>query len=157
VAPTREVVRARWGVTIMFWLNGVGFASLLPRYPEIKAALGLGDLGWGLVVGLGQLGGPVDGLVTARLIRRFSSARVNVVTALLGLAMLSVYGNATVWPVFALGTFAMAGLDAVSDISMNAHGLVADAVDLRWALIVLPVAAVVGLALSPSLTPPHRS
>ena len=123
MAPTREIVRARWGVTIMFWLNGVGFASLLPRYPEIKASLGLGDLGWGLVVGLGPLGGLIAGLFTARLIRRYSSASVNLVTALLGLAMLSVYGNATIWPVFALGILAMAGFDAISDISMNAHGL----------------------------------
>ncbi|WP_226996894.1 hypothetical protein [Tessaracoccus aquimaris] len=107
MAPTREIVRARWGVTIMFWLNGVGFASLLPRYPEIKASLGLGDLGWGLVVGLGPLGGLIAGLFTARLIRRYSSASVNLVTALLGLAMLSVYGNATIWPVFALGILAM--------------------------------------------------
>ncbi|NHB85406.1 MFS transporter [Tessaracoccus sp. HDW20] len=74
-------------------------------------------------MGLGPLGGLIAGLFTARLIRRYSSARVNVVTALLGLAMLSVYGNATVWPVFALGIFAMAGFDAISDISMNAHGL----------------------------------
>lgn len=123
MAPTREIVRARRGVTIMFWLNGVGFASLLPRYPELKSALGLGELGWGLVVGLGPLGGLIAGLFTARLIRRFTSAKVNLVTALLGLAMLSVYGNATHWTVFALGILLMAGLDAISDISMNAHGL----------------------------------
>lgn len=123
MAPTREASRARRGVTIMFWLNGVGFASLLPRYPEIKAALGLGDLGWGLAVGLGPIGGLLAGLFTARLIRRFSSAKVNLVAALLGLVMLSVYGNATVWPVFAAGLFAMAAFDALSDIAMNAHGL----------------------------------
>lgn len=121
--PNGQAVRARRGVTIMFWLNGVGFASLLPRYPELKSSLDLGDLGWGLVVGLGPLGGLLAGLFTARLIRRFTSARVNIVTALLGLATLSVYGNAPHWTVFAVGLLLMSGLDALSDISMNAHGL----------------------------------
>lgn len=117
------MVRARWGVTIMFWLNGVGFASLLPRYPELKAGLGLSDLQWGLAVGVGPLGGLVAGLFTARLIRRFSSAKVNLVTAVVGFALLSVYGNASTWWVFALGITAMAAMDALSDIAMNAHGL----------------------------------
>lgn len=121
--PARETVRARWGVTIMFWLNGVGFASLLPRYPEVKAALGLSDLQWGLAVGLGPLGGLVAGLFTARLIRRYSSSTVNVTAAVLGLACLSIYGTATFWPVFVLGIFLMSALDAFADIAMNAHGL----------------------------------
>ena len=123
MAPTREVVRARWGVTIMFWLNGVGFASLLPRYPELKANLGLGDLQWGLAVGLGPLGGLLAGLFTARLIRRHTSSTVTVVSAILGLACLSIYGNATHWAVFVLGILLMSALDAFTDISMNSHGL----------------------------------
>ncbi len=123
MAPTREVVRARWGVTIMFWLNGVGFASLLPRYPELKANLGLGDLQWGLAVGLGPLGGLLAGLFTARLIRRHTSSTVTVVSAILGLACLSIYGNATHWAVFVLGILLMSALDSFTDISMNSHGL----------------------------------
>lgn len=123
MAPTADVVRARWGVTIMFWLNGVGFASLIPRYPELKAALGLTDLQWGLAVGIGPVGGLIAGLFTARLIRRFSSATVNLVTAIVGFALLSVYGNASTWVVFVLGITLMAAMDALSDIAMNAHGL----------------------------------
>ena len=33
--------RARWGMIGLFWLNGVAWSSILPRYPEIKASLGL--------------------------------------------------------------------------------------------------------------------
>ena len=47
MATDRAVLRARWGVTLLFWLNGVGFSSLVPRYPELKAALGLDELSWG--------------------------------------------------------------------------------------------------------------
>ena len=35
---SKEIVRARWGVILLFWLNGVAWSSLVPRYPEIKAA-----------------------------------------------------------------------------------------------------------------------
>lgn len=123
MATDRAVVRARWGVTLLFWLNGVGFSSLVPRYPELKAALGLDELSWGLVVGLGPIGGLIAGLFTARLIRRFASANVAVVTGLLSAAVLNLYANAPHWTVFAVGLLLMSALDALMDISMNAHGL----------------------------------
>ena len=123
MATDRAVLRARWGVTLLFWLNGVGFSSLVPRYPELKAALGLDELSWGLVVGLGPIGGLIAGLFTARLIRRFASANVAVVTGILSAAVLNIYANAPHWTVFAIGLLLMSALDALMDISMNAHGL----------------------------------
>lgn len=121
VAP--EARRARWGVIALFWLNGVAWASILPRYPEIKEALGLSDTFWGISVGIGPIGGLVAGLFTARLMRRFNSAVVAVTSLLLYIAMLNIIGNAPVAAVFALGVFLMAAFDALTDISMNAHGL----------------------------------
>ena len=120
---TPEARRARRGVIALFWLNGVAWASILPRYPEIKQALGLSDTFWGISVGIGPIGGLVAGLFTARLIRRYNSAVVAVVSLLLYIAMLNIIGNAPVAAVFALGVFLMAAFDALTDISMNAHGL----------------------------------
>ncbi|RMB61217.1 MFS transporter [Tessaracoccus antarcticus] len=118
-----EARRARWGVIALFWLNGVAWASILPRYPEIKQALGLSDTFWGVSVGIGPIGGLVAGLFTARLMRRFNSAVVAVASLVLYIAMLNVIGNAPVAAVFAVGVFLMAAFDALTDISMNAHGL----------------------------------
>ena len=121
IAP--EARRARWGVIALFWLNGVAWASILPRYPEIKQSLGLSDTFWGVSVAIGPIGGLMAGLFTARLMRRFNSAVVAVTSLVFYIAMLNVIGNAPVAAVFALGVFLMAAFDALTDISMNAHGL----------------------------------
>ena len=121
IAP--EARRARWGVIALFWLNGVAWASILPRYPEIKQTLGLSDTFWGVSVAIGPVGGLMAGLFTARLMRRFNSAVVAVTSLVLYIGMLNVIGNARVAAVFALGVFLMAAFDALTDISMNAHGL----------------------------------
>ncbi|MDO5067901.1 MAG: MFS transporter [Propionibacteriaceae bacterium] len=115
--------RARWGVVGLFWLNGVAWSSILPRYPEIKESLGLSDQWWGLAVALGPLGGLLAGMLTASLIRRFSSATVAIVAQVAGISMLSLIGNAPAAWVFAAAVFCMAALDSVTDIAMNAHGL----------------------------------
>ncbi|AQX16303.1 Inner membrane protein YbjJ [Tessaracoccus sp. O5.2] len=119
----KEVVRARWGVILLFWLNGVAWSSLLPRYPEIKAALEASNTAFGIAVGLGPVGGLIAGLFTARLVRRFSSATVATTTLLLGILMLNAVANAPTLALFAASLATMAAMDAITDISMNAHGL----------------------------------
>ncbi|WP_342373096.1 MFS transporter [Propioniciclava soli] len=121
--PSAEFTRARWAVTLMFILNGVGWASLLPRYPELKQITGLGDFGWGAVIALGPLGGLITGLFTARLMRRFHSPWVWLAATLIGLACLNLSGNASHWVMLAAGIGGMAAMDSIADIAMNAHGL----------------------------------
>ncbi len=118
-----EARRARRGVILLFWLNGVAWSSIIPRYPEIKPMLGLSDTWWGISVGLGPVGGLLAGLATAKLMRRYNSATVAVTALLGGITMLNVIGNATVGWVFAMGLVLMAAFDALTDIAMNAHGL----------------------------------
>ncbi|MDO5082918.1 MAG: MFS transporter [Arachnia propionica] len=115
--------RARWGVVGLFWLNGVAWSSILPRYPEIKVSLGLSDQWWGVVVAVGPLSGLLAGMFTASLIRRFSSANVAIAAQVVGIAMLMLLGNAPAAWVFATAIFFMAALDSLTDIAMNAHGL----------------------------------
>lgn len=121
--PSREVRLARWGVALLFWLNGATYASLIPRYPEIKQALALSDTFWGLSIAVGPLGGLAAGLATAVLMRRFNSANVSVLSQVGAISMINVIGNASAAWVFAGGLFLLAAFDAVTDISMNAHGL----------------------------------
>ncbi|TRY16749.1 MFS transporter [Tessaracoccus rhinocerotis] len=121
--PSREVRLARWGVALLFWLNGATYASLIPRYPELKQALDLSDTFWGLSIAVGPLGGLAAGLATAVLMRRFNSANVAVLSQVGAIVMINVVGNAPAAWVFAGGLFLMSAFDAVTDISMNAHGL----------------------------------
>src|ERR1700738_1894855 len=73
--PARDR-RARIAVAALFLTNGALFANLLPRYPEIKADLGLSNAEYGAAVAAFSVGALVTGSLAASLIRRFHSARV---------------------------------------------------------------------------------
>jgi MFS family permease len=120
---SREALRARWGVTLCFFLNGAAWSSIIPRYPEIRRTLALGDLEWGLVIAIGPLAGLAFGLASAHLIRRFGSANLAVVAQTAGILTLNVLGTATHPAVFALGLVLMAAFDGLCDTAMNSHGL----------------------------------
>lgn len=119
----REAVRARWGVILCFFLNGAAWSTLLPRYPEIRRMLAVGDIEWGLMISAGPLGGLLFGLLSARLLRRFGSANVAVVMQTAGILCLNVLGNATHPFTFTLGLVLMFSFDGICDTAMNSHGL----------------------------------
>jgi MFS family permease len=120
--PARDR-RARIAVAALFLTNGALFANLLPRYPEIKADLGLSNAAYGAAVAAFSVGALVTGPLAASLIRRFHSARV----ALWGSAGIAVFvWLAAVAPsplTFAGALFVAGGADAVTDVAQNAHGL----------------------------------
>lgn len=118
-----HVRRARAGVILLFFLNGVAWTSIVPRYAEIKASLELSDTWWGLAIALGPIGGLLSGLATAKLMRRFTSAAVAAISQALGILMLNLVANAPVAAMFAVGLFLLMGLDSICDIAMNSHGL----------------------------------
>ncbi|MFP3713526.1 MFS transporter [Puerhibacterium sp. TATVAM-FAB25] len=121
--PTAEDRRARAAVAALFLTNGALFANLLPRYPEIKADLGMTNAAYGLAVAAFPTGAIVSGLGAAVLIRRFGSGRVATAgTVLVGLGTL-VAGVAPSVPVLAVTLFLAGACDAVTDVAQNAHGL----------------------------------
>ena len=46
-APSPQARRARIGTLLMFTVNGMTFASLIPCHPQIKADLGASRTTWG--------------------------------------------------------------------------------------------------------------
>ncbi|MEU4657552.1 MFS transporter [Streptomyces sp. NPDC023723] len=121
--PSVAERRARIAVAVLFLTNGALFANLLPRYPEIKADLGMGNAGYGLAVAAFPAGAVAAGLAAGVLVRRFGSARVAVAgTLLTGLGTLAA-GTAGSVPVFAAALFLAGAMDAVTDVAQNAHGL----------------------------------
>ncbi|BCY11800.1 MFS transporter [Actinoplanes sp. L3-i22] len=107
----------------MFFTNGALFANLIPRYPQIKADLGLSNAAYGLSVAAFPTGAIVAGMAAGLLIRRFSSARVAVAgTVLTGAGVLAA-GLAPVAALFALALFLAGAMDAITDVAQNAHGL----------------------------------
>lgn len=117
------VRRARIAVTLLFLTNGMGFANIVPRYPEIRDNLGLSYSAFGVAVAASALGALMLGLAAAPLVRRYTSARVALVS-MLSMALVGVaVGIAPSGVLLAVAFFAMGALDAVADVAQNAHGL----------------------------------
>ncbi|MDP9794898.1 MFS family permease [Catenuloplanes nepalensis] len=115
--------RARIAVAALFFTNGALFANLIPRYPEIKAELGLGNALYGLSVAAFPTGAIVAGLAAGLLVRRFGSATVAAAGTLLTAAGVLAAGLAPAVAVFAGVLFLAGAMDAITDVAQNAHGL----------------------------------
>jgi MFS family permease len=120
---TVRLRRARVAVGACFFVNAVLYANLVPRFPDVKAELGLSNVSLGTALAALPLGALLAGLSSAALIRRFGSARV----ASFGLVALAaaVWAAAAApnWPAFAGALLVAGALDAVVDVAQNAHGL----------------------------------
>lgn len=118
-----HVRRARWAVSAMFLTNGALIANILPRYPEIKTALGLDDLVYGVALAMYPTGSIVAGLGAAWLIRLAGSARVATIgTVIMALLVLGA-GVSPTLGIFAAALFLAGACDAIVDVGQNAHGL----------------------------------
>lgn len=123
VATSMENRRARVAVALLFLTNGAVFANLLPRYPQIKAELGLSNAALGTAIAAFPLGALIAGLAAGSLIHRFRSSRVGVLGTVLTAIAILVAGLAGNWWVLAAALFVGGALDAVVDVAQNAHGL----------------------------------
>ncbi|MFC9607268.1 MFS transporter [Streptomyces niveus] len=123
VRPSAVERRARTAVAVLFFTNGALFANLLPRYPEIKAGLGMSNAVYGLAVAAFPAGAIVAGPAAGVLVRRYGSARVAVVGTLLTGAGALAAGVAGSVPLLAVALFLAGATDAITDVAQNAHGL----------------------------------
>jgi MFS family permease len=121
--PTTQLRRARAAVGACFFVNAVLYANLVPRFPELKAELGLSNSSLGAALAALPLGALLSGVSSASLIRRFGSARVASAGLTLLAAAVWAAAAAPNWPVLAGALLLAGGLDAVVDVAQNAHGL----------------------------------
>ncbi|MGP6170387.1 MFS transporter [Microbacterium sp. A204] len=115
--------RARVGVALLFLTNGALFANILPRYPEIKASLGLDAAAYGLAIAAFPAGAIIAGLAAAMFIRRFGSAKVAVAGTIITSLGILAAGLSPHVLLFALGLLIGGAADAITDVAQNAHGL----------------------------------
>ncbi|MFS4504860.1 MFS transporter [Clavibacter sp. Sh2141] len=122
-APPREIRRARVAVGVLFFTNGAIFANLLPRYPAIKAELGLANVEFGAAVAASPLGALIAGLAAGVLIRRYRSARVAVAATVVASLGILLAGLAPGWAVLAAALFLAGAMDSITDVAQNSHAL----------------------------------
>ncbi|HEY9329196.1 MAG TPA: MFS transporter [Streptomyces sp.] len=123
VSAEPHVRRARAAVSALFFTNGAMFASLVPRYPEIKRDFDLGNTGYGFTVAAFPVGALTVGLAAGFLVRRFGSAKVAVASTMLTAGAILAAGASPSMALLALALLAAGGSDAVADVGQNAHGL----------------------------------
>ncbi|MDJ1640836.1 MFS transporter [Streptomyces pakalii] len=121
--PLPTVRHARAAVAVLFFTNGALFANLLPRYPQIKEDLAIGNGAYGLAVAAFPAGAITAGLAAGVLVRRMGSARVAVLGTLLTGAGILAAGLAPSVALFATALFLAGAMDALTDVAQNAHGL----------------------------------
>ncbi|HEU4545390.1 MAG TPA: MFS transporter [Microlunatus sp.] len=120
VDPVR---RARHAVGTTFAVNGMTFANLVPRYPEIVAELGLDNAAFGAAVAAWPLGALLSGLFAGVAVTRWSSKRVIVGASVAMSALLVGVGWASSWLALAAVFLCVGLVDALIDIANNAQGL----------------------------------
>ncbi|TDT33937.1 MFS transporter [Naumannella halotolerans] len=119
-------LRARIGVSLMFFTNGALLCALLPRYPEIKEFYRLTDAAFGLLVVSIPAGAILATMVAPSVIRRFGAPWVAAVGALL---MAVAASMATLSPVVAGFAVAMAvagACDGLVDSAQNVQGVLVE-------------------------------
>lgn len=121
--PATHVRHARVAVSTLFFLNAVLYANLVPRLPEVKEKLGIGNAELGSAIAAMPLGSLLAGLLAPVLIRRWGSAKVADL-GLVGLAAsVAALALAPSWLVFAGFMLVVGALDAIVDVAQNAHAL----------------------------------
>ncbi|WP_062517322.1 MFS transporter [Demequina gelatinilytica] len=119
----RHLRRARLGVSLIFFTNGIVLGGFAPRVPEIRAGLGISYGTLGVAMAMWSIGALALGLLAAAMIRRFGSGRVATVTmAVSASAMLAAGLAPGVWT-FGAALFLVGVTDAWVDVAQNAHGL----------------------------------
>ena len=129
VRRSPDLLRARAGVSLVFLANGLGFANLVPRFPEIVEGLGLSRSAFGQAVAAASVGALVAGLAASWLISRLTSAKVASLGLLVVALALLGAGLARSWLVLAVCLLVVGGTDSIVDVAQNAHGL---RVQRRW-------------------------
>ncbi|MEE1798963.1 MFS transporter [Streptomyces sp. JV176] len=121
--PASAERQARVAVAVLFFTNGALFANLLPRYPQIKADLDIGNAAYGLAVAAFPAGAIAAGLAAGVAVRWLGSARTAVAGTLVTGAGILAAGLADSVVMFAAALFLAGAADSITDVAQNAHGL----------------------------------
>ncbi len=102
-----------------FWINGMVFASFIPRLPEIRDRIEIDLATLGLLLTLGSLGGLAGSAICGPLIQRFGTRRAMIGGAIGLIVTLPLIGLASGPMVFLLGLVILHLFDVVVDVAMN--------------------------------------
>ena len=109
-------------VAAQFWVNGMIYAAIIPRLPDIRDRLSLEISTLGLILTLSAVGGLVGSGLGGPAIARFGTKRCIVVGSVIAIGVLPIVGLAPSVAVLVLSLGVLAMADVVVDIAMNMQG-----------------------------------
>jgi fucose permease len=122
VGPLPGDNRALLSVAVQFFVNGVVFASFVPRLPEIRDRIDISTGTLGFMLAAGSAVGLLGSLSVAWLIGRFGTRLVLISAALVLVAALALVGLATTPAMFLIALTLLSSMDVLVDAAMNTQG-----------------------------------
>ncbi len=122
-ASTPRTRHSAVAVAALFLINGATFSNWLPRLPEIRDHLGVGNAGLGATLLGGGLGGIIGSLLVARAMDRLGSKRLLTYAASLLSILMPLIAVVPVAPLLLLLLTVLGTLDVWNDVAMNAQGV----------------------------------
>jgi len=110
-------------VAALFLVNGAIFSNWLPRLPEIRDHLGVGNAGLGATLLGGGLGGIIGSLFVGRAMDRTGSKRLLTHAASMLAILMPLIAVVPVAPLLLMLLAVLGTLDAWNDVAMNAQGV----------------------------------
>ncbi|MEP1125092.1 MAG: MFS transporter [Ilumatobacter sp.] len=114
--------RALASVAVQFFVNGALFASFVPRLPEIRDRIEIGNDALGRLLAIGALSGLVGSALVGRAVERFGTRNLLWVAGVCLCSSLSIVGLATAPAVLVIGLASLAIFDVLVDTAMNLQG-----------------------------------
>lgn len=114
---------ARVAVSLLFFVNGFGFASWVPHIPTVQSRLGLSPSLLGVALLATAVGAIIAMPLTGAWVARWGSKNVTFVTALSFCALVSLPVRAPTFPLLLLAMGGMGAFYGAMDVAMNAHAI----------------------------------
>lgn len=115
--------RARYADTLIFFVNGVMFASWVARIPQVQDSLDISEGSLGLALLVLACGALLSLLIAGWLVARFGSRPVTATAALALCLFLPFPALANSWALLAAALFMVGVANGALDVAMNSQGV----------------------------------
>ena len=124
-SPVADAVlrRARYADTLIFFVNGVMFASWVARIPQVQDNLDLSEGSLGLALLVLACGALLSLLIAGWLVARFGSRPVTATAAIALCLFLPFPALANSWVLLAATLFLVGAANGALDVAMNSQGV----------------------------------
>lgn len=122
----QAIKSARLAVSIIFLVNGTGFATWVPHIPFVQEKFSLSESALGLCLLSIAAGALVSMPVTGLLISRYGSKSILKIISVVYCLVLPTMIAAPTLPLFILALFLFGASNGMMDVSMNAHGVLVE-------------------------------